>query len=96
MGRPCTRSTWRSEEAVARSLRFMVRIGGPGSRLVFDFAPMVFDPDPALERTRRAGFTRFEQFGYDAIWRRYLPGEPPGSASILHLGMAFTGELPVP
>jgi hypothetical protein len=67
----------------------MARAGGPGTRLVFDFAPIAFDPDPALERTRRAGFDRFEPIGFDALWRRYLPGEPHDSASVLHLGMAF-------
>ena len=76
-------------EAVGRSLGFMVRVGGPGSRLVFDFAPIAFDPDPAHERARRAGFTRFEQVGYDVLWRRFLPGEPPPSAFVAHLGMAF-------
>jgi methyltransferase (TIGR00027 family) len=76
-------------EAIARSLRFMVRAGGPGSRLVFDFAPIAFDPDPASERTRRAGFTRFEQVGCDVLWRRFLSGEPPPSAFVGHLGMAF-------
>jgi methyltransferase (TIGR00027 family) len=78
-----------SEAAIARSLRLMVCVGGPGSRLVFDFAPMAFDPDPAHERARRAGFTRFEQVGYDVIWRRYLLGEPHENASVSHLGMAF-------
>ncbi len=71
----------------------MARAGGPGSRLVFDFAPMAFDPDPAPERARRAGFTRFEQAGCDVLWRRFLPGEPPPSAFVAHLGMAFI-ELP--
>jgi methyltransferase (TIGR00027 family) len=76
--------------AVDRSLGFMARSGsGPGTRLVFDFAPMSWDPDPAIERTRRAGFTRFEQLGYGAIWRRYLPGEPHAFAAVPHMGMAF-------
>ncbi len=79
-----------SEEAVARTLRFVVRAGGPGSRLVFDFAPMTFE-DPASQRARRAGFPRFEQNGCDVIWRRYLPGEPHESAKVPHLGMAFVG-----
>ncbi len=83
-----------STDAVARSLQFMARAGGPGSRLVFDFAPIAFDPDPALERTRRAGFTHFEQVGYDVLWRRFLPGEPPPSAFVMHMGMAFIEPRP--
>lgn len=75
--------------AVDRSLRFMASSGGAGTRLVFDFAPMAFEPDSASDRTRRAGFTRFEQLGYDAIWRRYLPGEPHQNAGIAGMGMAF-------
>lgn len=75
--------------AVERTLRFMVAAGGPGSRVVFDFAPIAFEPDPAAERTRRAGFTRFEQVGYDELWRRYLPVEPHANASVACLGMAY-------
>jgi methyltransferase (TIGR00027 family) len=80
-----------STDAVAQSLQFMARAGGPGTRLVFDFAPIAFDPDPALERTRRAGFHRFVQIGYDVLWRRYLPGEPHAGAGVLHIGLAFVG-----
>ncbi len=76
-------------DAVARSLRFMVEAGGPGSRVVFDFVPIAFDPDPAEERTRRAGFTRFEQVSCAELWRRYLPSEPHPNASFVYLGMAF-------
>jgi hypothetical protein len=62
---------------------------------VFDFAPIAFDPDPATERTRRAGFTRFEQAGYDDIWRRYLTGPPHENASVACLGTAFVeGSVP--
>jgi methyltransferase (TIGR00027 family) len=75
--------------AVDRSLRFMATSGGPSSAVVFDFAPMAFEPDPASERTKRAGFARYEEIAFDAIWRRYLAGEPHAHAAVPHMGTAF-------
>lgn len=64
--------------------------GALGTRLVFDFAPTAFEPDPAEARTRRAGFSRFEQVGFDVLWRRYMPqaGPPHENAAIPHMGTA--------
>jgi methyltransferase (TIGR00027 family) len=76
-------------DAMQRTLRFMAAAGGPGSRVVFDFAPIAFEPDTAEARARRAGFTRFEQVSYEELWRRHLPDEPHPHASIGYLGMAF-------
>lgn len=73
--------------AVDRTLRFVAHIGGPRTRLAFDFAPMAFDP-PAEPRTRAAGFARFEQTSLDELWRRYLPGAPHPNASALFIGLA--------
>jgi methyltransferase (TIGR00027 family) len=78
-----------SKEATERTMRFVVRVGGPGARLVFDFAPIALEPDTAENRARRAGFTRFEQVGNDAIWRRHFASEPPPIASVGCLGTAF-------
>jgi methyltransferase (TIGR00027 family) len=75
-------------EAADRSLRFMARVGGPGSRVVFDFAPMALEPDTAAERTRRAGFARFEEVRFDVIWRRYLKSEPHPNAVVACMGTA--------
>jgi len=74
--------------AINRSLGFMTRIGGRGSRLVFDFASVLFEPETAQELTQRGGFTAFEEIGYDDLWRRYLPGEPHPNASVCRMGMA--------
>jgi methyltransferase (TIGR00027 family) len=74
------------DEAADRSLRFMVRAGGPGSRLVFDFWSHLME---GAERTRRAGFTRFSDVGYDALWRRHCLGEPWEQASFGRMGTAF-------
>jgi methyltransferase (TIGR00027 family) len=73
-------------EATDRSLRFMVRAGGPGSRLVFDFWAHLME---GAEQTRQAGFTRFSDIGYDALWRHHHPGEPWEHASFGRLGTAF-------
>ncbi len=76
-----------SAEATDRSLRFMVRAGGPGSRLVFDFWSVALE---GAERARKAGFTRFSDVGYDELWRRHLlPGEPWKHAGVGRMGTAF-------
>lgn len=75
-------------DAMERTLRFMVTAGGPGSRVVFDFAPIAIEPDTAEARTRRAGFTQFEQVCSAELARQHLPGEPPPEASVGYLGMA--------
>jgi methyltransferase (TIGR00027 family) len=76
------------DDAAARSLAFMARVGGQGSRVVFDFSPFSFVTVPAADRVRRAGFTSFEEVGIDAEWRRYLGGEPPPAYAILRMGSA--------
>jgi methyltransferase (TIGR00027 family) len=75
------------DEARDRSLRFMVRAGGPGSRLVFDFWAQVME---GAERARLAGFTRFSEIGFDALWRRHFPGESSWEyAGMGRMGTAF-------
>ncbi len=75
-------------EATDRSLRFMVRAGGPGSRVVFDFWAAAMED--AAERALKAGFTRFSDVGYDELWRRHrLPGEPWEHAGGGRMGTAF-------
>jgi methyltransferase (TIGR00027 family) len=75
--------------AVDRSLAFMARTGGRGTRVVFEFGEGRFDPVPAAERTRRAGFTAFDEVGCDVLWRRHLPGDPPEVAAIVRMGTAI-------
>jgi len=74
--------------AIDRSLRFMAHAGGAGSHVVFDYAPIGLEPDPAEARTRRAGFARFETVACDVVWRRYQSGDPPMHADVIHLGTA--------
>lgn len=76
--------------AVERSLRFMATAAGAGSRLVFDFGALTFDPEPAKDVALRAGFVRFDEVGYDIVWRRFFPDEAHEAASVCRLGMAFT------
>ena len=78
-----------TSEMIDASLAFMAHSGGPATRVVFTFSDIVFDPRPALERIRGAGFTRFEEHDFDAIWRRYLPGAPPMLASYSKMGVAI-------
>ncbi len=75
-------------DEVERCLRFMAAEGGPRSRVVFTFGIFTFDPETATSFTRRAGFGACEELGGDDLWRRYLPGEPHPSASVMKVGVA--------
>jgi len=74
--------------AIDRSLRFMVRAGGKGSRAVFELGPAAFEPETVLACVQRAGFTACEEVGFDELWRRYLPGEPHENAALVRLAVA--------
>jgi methyltransferase (TIGR00027 family) len=77
-------------DAIDRTLRFMARAGGRESRVTFDFADALFEPGTAAGHAQRAGFSAFEQVGYDELWRRYaLSGEPHPYASALRVGTAI-------
>jgi methyltransferase (TIGR00027 family) len=75
-------------DTIDRSLAFMVRAGGPGTRLVLTFGHADFDAFNTLDRIRRAGFTMREDLGGDALFRRYLSGEPHPNAWLIRLGVA--------
>jgi methyltransferase (TIGR00027 family) len=74
--------------AVDRSLAFMARTGGRGTRVVFEFAKERFEPASAAEHTRRAGFTSFDDVTCDVLWRRHMPGDPHPAAAIIRMGTA--------
>lgn len=77
-----------SDAAMDRSLAFMARAGGAGSRLALTYGEGTFYPETPQERLRRSGFARCEDIGFDALWRRYLPGEPHESAWAARVGLA--------
>ncbi|HSQ64026.1 MAG TPA: SAM-dependent methyltransferase [Polyangiaceae bacterium] len=74
--------------AIDRTLRFIARTGGKGSRVVFDGVLGRFDPESAGAPTVRAGFARCDHVGFDALWRRYLPGEPHENAALVRMFVA--------
>ena len=74
--------------AIDRTLRVMVRTGGQGSRAVFEFGPSAFEPETVVACVQRAGFSACEEVGFDALWRRYLPGEPHENAALVRLAVA--------
>src|SRR5262249_35849122 len=53
------------DAAIDRSLAFMVRAGGSGTRVVFDYGHSRFEPEPADAHVLRAGFTAFESRAFD-------------------------------
>jgi methyltransferase (TIGR00027 family) len=73
---------------IDRSLALMARLGGRTTRLSFTFGRMTFDPESALTRTKRAGFTSCEELGLDDVWRRYLPGDPHPNAFVSRVAVA--------
>ena len=62
--------------------------GGKGSRLVYTSADGAFSPDTPEQRMQRAGFTSCEEVAFDALWRKFLPGEPHENAWFLRIGTA--------
>lgn len=73
---------------IDRSLRFMAREGGAGSVLVFTYYDAVFDPDTVEAHTRSAGWEQLDVHDGDAMWRRYLAGEPDPAAAYMKVGVA--------
>src|ERR1035437_3719140 len=71
--------------AIDRTLRFMARAGGKGSRAVFECGPAVFEPESVLDVVRRAGFTACEEVGFEELWRWYLPVEPHETVALVRL-----------
>jgi methyltransferase (TIGR00027 family) len=77
------------DAAIDQSLRFMASAGGPRSRVVFTFADEEHLGQEAMAaRTKRCGFTSCEDIAGDALWRRYLPGDPPPTAWVTKVGLA--------
>lgn len=74
--------------AIDRTLRFVVNRGGPRSRLVFTFGENSFDPSTVDESLARAGFGACTVLDGDALWRRYLPGDPHPAARVMKIGTA--------
>lgn len=80
-------------ETIDRSLRFMATLGGSGSRLLLTYGYGSFDPEGAHKRVCRSGFTSFEGFAIDDVWRRYLPGEPHPAAWTSSVGTASVSTV---
>jgi len=77
------------DATIDRSLRFMATAGGPRSRVVFTFADEEYlGQEGMAARTRRCGFTSCEDIAGDALWRRYLPGDPHPNAWVTKVGLA--------
>lgn len=73
---------------IDKSLRFMARAGGPGSRLVFTYYDSVFEPERVEDHLRKAGWDAFEEHDGAALWRAHLAGEPPPTAVFMKIGLA--------
>jgi methyltransferase (TIGR00027 family) len=79
-----------ADAAIDETLRFMASAGGPGSRVAFTFADEAhLGEERMAARTKRCGFASFEDFSGDALWRKYLPGEPHPNAWVMKVGVAI-------
>jgi methyltransferase (TIGR00027 family) len=76
------------DAAIDRSLCFMATAGGPRSRVAFTYGEGILGTETAAARTRRCGFASLEELAGDALWRRYLPGEPHPNAWATRVGLA--------
>lgn len=77
------------DKTIDRTLRFMASAGGPRSRVAFTFADEAhLGEEPMAARTKRCGFASFDALAGDALWRRYLPGEPHPNAWVTKVGLA--------
>jgi methyltransferase (TIGR00027 family) len=79
------------EPAIDRGLRWLARIGAPGSRLLFNYNTFRFGVAAFAERMRKAGFTRLADHGGDELYRRYLATEPPPCGELYRVGEARIG-----
>ncbi len=79
------------DAAIDQTLRssLCANVGGARSRVAMTFADEGYLGEETMAaRTRRCGFASFEGFAGDALWRRYLPGEPHPNAWVTKVGVA--------
>jgi methyltransferase (TIGR00027 family) len=77
------------DAAIDQTLRFMANVGGAHSRVAMTFANEGYLGDETMAaRTRRCGFGSFDELAGDALWRRYLPGDPHPTAWVTKVGLA--------
>lgn len=74
--------------AIDRTLRFAASIAPPSSQIIFDYSDLLFEPVLGPERTRRAGFTGFEEVTIAEVWTRHLSTEPAMGMEIGKVGVA--------
>ncbi|MFO0548699.1 MAG: SAM-dependent methyltransferase [Polyangiaceae bacterium] len=70
------------------TLRFMVKAGGPESRVAFTFGPWSFDPDGARARLMHLGFRACDELNGEELWRRYWTTEPHPAAHVMRIAAA--------
>jgi methyltransferase (TIGR00027 family) len=80
--------SYMDRRAMERTFRFIVRAGGAGSLVVFDFGLGLFDPDGPAAHMRKFGFGVFEDVGGDELWARHLVGMAPAGAEYFRIGVA--------
>lgn len=81
-------TSYLGDEALDRSLGWMARTGGAGSRLVFNFNVARFDAAEARRRVLAAGFTSFAHDTLATLHRRHLRRDPPPGGDLYHLAIA--------
>jgi methyltransferase (TIGR00027 family) len=79
------------DAAIDRSLGFMARAGGPGSRAVFNYTAFRFEPAALALRVTAAGFTAVDDTDFGALYRRYLGGGPPAGGEGFRIAVARIG-----
>lgn len=81
-------TTYIGVAATDRCLRFLAALASAGSQVVFDVGTRFFSPATVGEHVSQAGFASCEAHGADALWRRYLAGEPHPAAGVFRMVVA--------
>lgn len=81
-------TTYLGVAATDRTLGFLAALGAAGTRVVFDVGSRFFDSETVADHAMRAGFSSCEAHRADALWRRYLGGEPPAAATVFQIAIA--------
>jgi methyltransferase (TIGR00027 family) len=78
-----------SMSTIEKTMAFVARTGGRGTRLVFVFGQFSFDPESAEIFAKKTGFSSCEEIGADQTWRRYWSTPPHEFASVSRFAVAI-------
>lgn len=76
------------DAAIDRTLALVGRLGGPGTRLAFNYQLHRFDPAALRARVAAAGFGTLDDVACADLHRGLLGGEPPAESELFRIAVA--------